>query len=189
MVSDEFWWVWDEIFEKMLKITKQWCEALFEKTGCRKFALILEKPKTGQNLPTPLSWDAKLISTGKLIESRDSLKMNLGCISSEVSGKFQLIWRGLPRKTFPKRVWKCWKNYENHEKSKISKSIRDHLWIFPELQELISDGFWWVLMSQGCIFRLRKNLEKYHGRPRQRWDGRNSAGLVHPEMDGIRQQA
>ena len=42
----------------------KWCEALFEKIRCRKFALILEKPKTGQNLPTPLSWDVELFSRG-----------------------------------------------------------------------------------------------------------------------------
>ena len=48
-----------------------WCEALFEKIGCRKFALILEKPEIDENLPTPLSWDAKLFSTGKPIESSD----------------------------------------------------------------------------------------------------------------------
>ena len=47
-----------------------WCEALFEKIGCRKFALILEKPEIDENLPTPPSWDAKLSSTGKPIESR-----------------------------------------------------------------------------------------------------------------------
>ena len=50
---------------------KKWCEALFEKIGCRKFALILEKPEIDENLPTPLSWDAKLTSTRKAIESSD----------------------------------------------------------------------------------------------------------------------
>ena len=60
--------------ETLLKKKKKSCEALFEKNGCRKFALILEKPKTGQNLPTPLSWDAKLLSTWKPIKSSDFLK-------------------------------------------------------------------------------------------------------------------
>ena len=49
----------------------KWCEALFEKIRCRKFALILEKPEIDENLPTPPSWDAKLFSTGKPTESRD----------------------------------------------------------------------------------------------------------------------
>ena len=48
-----------------------WCEALFEKIGCRKFALILEKPEIDENLPTPLSWDVQLVSTMKPIESSD----------------------------------------------------------------------------------------------------------------------
>ena len=42
-----------------------------EKIGCRKFALILEKPEIDENLPTPLSWDAKLRSTRQPIESSD----------------------------------------------------------------------------------------------------------------------
>ena len=53
---------------------EKWCEALFEKIGCRKLAVILEKPEIDENLPTPLSWDAKLLSTGKPIESSDFLK-------------------------------------------------------------------------------------------------------------------
>ena len=55
------------------KLSK-WCEALFEKIGCRKFALILEAPEIDENLPAPLSWDVELISTRKPIESSDFLK-------------------------------------------------------------------------------------------------------------------
>ena len=45
-----------------------------KKKGCRKFALILEKPEIDENLPTPPSRDAKLFSTGKPIESSDFLE-------------------------------------------------------------------------------------------------------------------
>ena len=52
-------------------VCDSWCEALFEKIGCRKFALILEKPEIDENLPIPPSWDVQLVSTMKSIESSD----------------------------------------------------------------------------------------------------------------------
>ena len=41
------------------------CEALLEKNRSSKINLILEKLKTGQNLPYPQNLDAKLTSTRK----------------------------------------------------------------------------------------------------------------------------
>ena len=68
-VSEKFQLIWWSLAlflfaKRVRKMMKKWCEALFEKNGCRKFALILEKPEIDENLPTPLSWDVQLFSTG-----------------------------------------------------------------------------------------------------------------------------
>ena len=86
------WWVWvrdissnvsrnDENMMKVMKNSKIsksirnhagiGAKHSLNKNGCWKFALILEKPEIDENLPTPLSWDAKLSSTGKPIDSSD----------------------------------------------------------------------------------------------------------------------
>ncbi len=50
--SAEHPYLWEHSHRRLhvvFRLENYWCEALFEKNGCRKFALILEKPKTGQN--------------------------------------------------------------------------------------------------------------------------------------------
>ena len=41
------------------------------KKSCGKFALIMGKPKTGQNWPTPRSWDVEMSSRGVSFGTRD----------------------------------------------------------------------------------------------------------------------
>ena len=140
-----------------------WCEALFEKNGCRKFALILEKPEIDENLPTPLSWDAKLTSTGKPIESSDLLKT--GFRSHIKRGFWKVSAHLVKSRSFvelsPYVSGKWWKNDENHEKIENLKIDQGSFGKLP----WASGNFWWFLMifyESGMHFRLRKNLEKYH---------------------------
>ena len=51
-----------------------WSEALFETIGRENFALILEKAKNDENLPTPPSCHVELISRGVSFRSGDFLK-------------------------------------------------------------------------------------------------------------------
>ena len=130
------------------------------KKWCRKFALILEKPEIDENLPTPPSWDAKLLSTTKPIESADFPKNGFRLHIKRGVWKFSAhLVRSTPRdfpRTCPEMMKKFMKIMKN---SKIPKSIRDHSGSFLRLQETISTGFWSVLrvrdefLVSGKIFK------------------------------------
>ena len=103
---------------------------------------VLEKPKTHENLPTPPSWDVELSSRGVSFESSDLLKNGF---RSHIKRGFWKVSAHLVRSRSGSDPQTCpaimKKMMKITKKSDISKSIRDHLGSFPELQEMISDGF------------------------------------------------
>ena len=138
-----------------------WCEALFEKNGCRKFALILEKPKTGQHLPTPLSWDAKLSSTRKPIESgdfpwngfRSYIKRGFWQVSAHLAESSPQDFFQTPE--MMKKWWKLWKNRKSQNRTGI---IQESSLGSRKSFLLVSDQFWCV---RDNFFVSGKNRQKY----------------------------
>ena len=61
-----------------------------------------------------------------------SLKTDLGHTSSEVYGKFQLIWWSLALFLFAKRVQKMMKNDENYEKIENLKVDQESFMELPQ---------------------------------------------------------